>query len=364
MEEKSIAAVLEKPERVTLKEFPIPHVGTDEGLLKVELVGICSSDVLRYQGKADMNLLPLIMGHEIVGRIARIGQNAAKKFGVNEGDRVVLDVVTSCGACEPCLTGNYRFCKNPFGYGLRTSCDVPPHLWGAYSQYMYIAPGSIVYRIKESVPLKVAVLITGAIANALQWVCFLGQIRVGDTILIQGMGVQGLNAIVAAQEAGAKEIIVSGLSTDQDKFDLAYRLGADHIVNVEAMDLLEATNKLTDSRGVDLVLDVTGSPSSFAKSLEVVRKQGTIVLAGLIGGDVKVPIILDQIMKKEIKVQGGRSKGYQAIGAAVSLAESGKYPLDQIVTLEYPLKDCASVLQMMAGESEKKPLKVVLNPWA
>jgi threonine dehydrogenase-like Zn-dependent dehydrogenase len=271
---KSLAAVLERPNRVTLKEFPIPDIGFDGGLLKVEMVGICSSDVKIYQGKVTLFPSPLIMGHETVGRIAKIGQNAAKKRGVHEGDRVVLQAHTSCGACEDCLTGNYRFCKSALGYGLKTSCDVPP-------------------------------------------IC--GVATVSICILL--------------------------------------------LVDIEADDLVGLVKRLTDSRGVDLVLDVTGSPLSFAVSLEAVRQQGTVVLAGVIGNEVKVPIILDRIMQKEIKVQGVRSKGYQATAAAVSLVESGKYPLEQIVTAEYPLSDCESALKIAAGEGNVRPLKVVLKPW-
>lgn len=362
MAEKSLAAVLMGPREVTLKEFPVPDIGPDEGLLRVEMVGVCSTDVKIYQGKITHYPLPLIMGHETVGSIARIGENAAKKWGVKEGDKVVLEASTSCGGCEPCLTGNYRFCKNPLGYGLKTSCDTPPYLWGGYSQYMYIAPGSVVRPIKESVSLKVGALITGVIGNGVQWVCLLGKLKVGDTVLIQGMGVQGLSAIVAAREGGAKEIIVVGLTGDSDRFDLARQLGADRVINGEETNVLDAVDEFTDSRGVDLVLDITGSPASFPVALDAVRNQGTVVEAGLTGGSREVSIILDRIMQKEIRVQGARSKGYQASAIAVAIAESGRYPLDQIVTAEYPLSDCEKALKMAAGESGASPLKVVLRP--
>lgn len=361
MVERSLAAVLEKPGKITLKEFPIPEIGPDEGLLKVEMVGICSTDVKIYKGKITTYPLPLIMGHEMVGRIAKIGRNAAKKWGVNEGERVVLEASTSCGSCEACLTGNYRFCKNPLGYGLKTSCDVPPHLWGAYSQYMYIAPGSVVFKIKEDIPLRAATLITGVIANGVQWVCLIGEVKVGDTVLIQGMGVQGLSAIVSAREGGVKEIFISGLTSDRDRFDLARQLGAEHIVNVEEADLAKTVNEQTNSRGVDFVLDVTGSLTSFARSLEVVRNQGTVVLAGITGGNQEVPVILDRIVQKEIKVKGTRSKGYQATAAAVSIVESNKYPLDRMITAEYALSDCAQALRIAAGEGDIRPLKVLIH---
>jgi len=360
--EKSPAAVLEKPGRISIKEFQIPDIGPEEGLLQVEMVGICSTDIKIYQGKITTYPLPLIMGHEMVGRIAKIGPRAAESWGVKPGDRVVLEASTSCGACEACLTGSYRFCRNPLGYGLKTSCDTPPHLWGAYSRYMYIAPGSVVFPIRESVSLKTATLITGVIANAVQWVCLLGKIKVGDTVLIQGMGVQGLGAIVAAREAGASKIFISGLSGDQDRFDLALQLGAHQLINADTDDPVGTIADQTASRGVDLVLDVTGNPASISLALETVRKQGTVVEAGLIGGNTEVPIILDRIMQKEIRLQGARSKGYQATAAAVAIAESGKYPLEQIVTAEFPLTACTQAIETAAGQGGQRPLKVVITP--
>ena len=360
--EKSLAAVLEKPWKINLKEFPIPEIGPDEGLLKLEMVGICSTDVKIYQGKITTYPLPLIMGHETVGRIAKVGRNAAKKWGVKEGERVVLEASTSCGSCEPCLTGNYRFCKDPLGYGLKTSCNVPPHLWGGYSQYMYIAPGSVVFKIKEDVSVKAGSLVTGVIANGVQWICFIGEMKVGDTVLIQGMGIQGLSAIVAARENGAKEIFITGLSSDRDRFPLARELGAGHIIDVQEVDLVKAVKDRTGSRGVDFILDVTGVPASFGPSLDAARNQGTVVLAGLMGGNREVPVILDRIMQKELKVKGARSKGYQATAAALSIVESKKYPLEKLITAEYRLSDCDEALKRAAGEGGARLLKVVMTP--
>ncbi len=362
MLERSLAAVLEKPGKVILKEFPIPEIGPDEGLLKVEMVGVCSTDVKIYQGKITTYPLPLIMGHETVGRIAKIGRNAAKKWGVTEGERVVLEASTSCGSCEACLTGNYRFCKDPLGYGLKTSCDVPPHLWGGYSQYMYIAPGSVVFKINEDVSLMAGSLVAGVIANGVQWICLIGEIKVGHTVLIQGMGVQGLSAIVAAREGGAKEIFISGLTSDRDRFPVANEMGADHVIDIQELDLIKVIKDRTGSRGVDLVLDVTGGPASFGPSLEAVRNQGTVVLAGLMGGNREVPVILDRIMQKEINVKGARSKGYQATSAALAIVESNKYPLERLVTAKYRLSDCEEALKKAAGQGGARPLKVVITP--
>jgi len=90
----SKAVVLEAPEKMVLKEFPIPEIGPQEGLLKVEMVGVCSSDVGMYRGKATRapRPYPIIMGHEIFGTIAKIGEEASRKHGVKEGDRAIVEL--------------------------------------------------------------------------------------------------------------------------------------------------------------------------------------------------------------------------------------------------------------------------------
>ena len=111
-----------------------------------------------------------------------------------------------------------------------------------------------------------------------------------------------------------------------------------------------------------MVLDVTGNPASIGLALEAVRKQGTIVEAGLIGKDTPVPIILDRIMQKEIRLQGARSKGYVGTSGAIAIAESGRYPLDQMVSAEFPLTECTKAFETAMGKENVRPLKVMLIP--
>src|SRR6201996_6341838 len=108
---KTKAALLVAPRKIELREFPIPDIGEDEGLLQVEATGVCGVDWPAYTGRRlDRFKPPIILGHEIVGRIVKLGAKAAKRWNVREGDRVVLEEYAPCGHCQYCLSGHYYLC--------------------------------------------------------------------------------------------------------------------------------------------------------------------------------------------------------------------------------------------------------------
>mgnify|MGYP002396815393 CR=1 FL=1 len=134
--------VLEEPGRMVLREFPLPKIGPQEGLLKVEMAGVCGSDVVMYRGKVTRapRPYPIIMGHEIFCTIAEIGEEISMKSGLNVGDRAIVEYTLGCGECFYCVSGDYIHCESFLTYGSMISCKEPPHLWSAYSEYLYPAP--------------------------------------------------------------------------------------------------------------------------------------------------------------------------------------------------------------------------------
>ena len=358
------AAVIEDVRSMSVQTFPMPtHLGPDEALMKVEMVGVCGSDPAIYKGKMKhLAAMPLIPGHEPVGCTVEIGDEAAKRYGVSVGDRVVLEPTIPCGSCYQCKTGDYRMCQNLRGYGSFVPCTEPPHLWGAYAEYMYIAPNSGVHKISADLPAEAAILICAVVGNAIQWVQNLGDLKVGQSIVIEGAGQQGLAAVVAARECGASTIIVTGLARDARRLEFARRLGADHCINVEAQDIIETVREITTGRMADLVLDVTGSPDGVVASLDLVRPMGTVVSAGLTGNKA-IPLVVDKIVAKEIRFQGAFSHDIRAVLPAIQIVESRRYPLEEMITHRYPVDQAETALRVAAGEvPEEYPIKVVIAP--
>src|SRR5207248_7567125 len=131
------AVVQTAPRRLELRELPVPEIDDDSALLRVEACGICASDAEQYAGVLPVRL-PVVPGHEPLGVIERIGERAAKRWGVDVGDRVAVESIIRCGHCRACIAGRYQLCRGRgglFGHGY-VPLDRPPGLWGAYADYM------------------------------------------------------------------------------------------------------------------------------------------------------------------------------------------------------------------------------------
>jgi alcohol dehydrogenase len=365
MARKTISAVWEDNDKIVLREFDIPDIGPDEGLLKIEMAAICVGDAKSFKSKEKKNNLPIILGHEILGHIEKIGKIAKESYRVKEGDRVLVEKCIKCGRCYYCQIGSYNECEIGLKYGVHSSKN-PPHLWGAYGQYMYLAPGSTLNKISEKIPAEAAAM-TGNIANGIQWVRIIAQPSIGDTVVIEGPGPEGLSAIIAARESGVGQIIVTGLTFDKDRLKLAKELGAHHVIDVQREDVVEKVTTLTEGMMADMVVDLSGSPQGITTSIDLVRKQGTVISGGLTGKKVLVPLSVYKIVSRQIRFQGVHSKTFQATQMAIKLIESQKYPIEKMLTHKFPLKETAKALRTVKIEGEipirEYPVKAAVVPW-
>jgi len=282
MAERCRAATLVAPDKIEIREYPIPDIPPDGGLVAVEIAGVCGTDVKYLHGKIELPL-PTILGHEILGRVARLGGAAAALHGLKEGDRVILKGALGCGRCADCRRGAGRFCKKRTSYGGRTTSANAPHLFGGFADYVYLAPDILATKVPDDLPAKAAVLVGAVMANGFQWALRHGGVKMGDFVLIQGPGQQGLACAFAAKQAGAARIFVSGIGRDARRLELAKRFGADRTIDVEQENVVETVRRETDGAMADVVVDVSGNPKAIVASIDCVRRQGTMVLAGLTG---------------------------------------------------------------------------------
>jgi alcohol dehydrogenase len=357
--------VLEAPERMVMKEFPLPDIGPEEGLLRVEMVGVCGSDVGMYYGKATRALrpYPIIMGHEIFGTIAEIGKEASKRHHIKAGDHVIVEYAFGCGKCFSCRNGDYIHCELYWNYGSMISCKDPPHLWGAYSEYLYLPPRAMIHQVRRNLLPEIGVLICAVLGNAIRWLRMVGGVSQGDVVVIQGPGQQGLAGVIVAREAGAEKVIVTGMTRDATRFEMAKIFGADEIVDVEKTNPVESVKETTRGKMADVVMEVTGNPKGAISAIDLVKKRGTVILPGFYGMDKEVPLVLDKIIYKEVRIQGVFSHDFRSVIPAIQLAESGKYPLEKMVTHRFPLEDAEKAIKVAAGEIEgEDPIKVVIVP--
>ena len=257
-------ATLLGPDKLEVREYPVPDIPPDGGLVKVEMGGVCGTDVKYLHGKLKVDY-PIILGHEILGRVEKLGRNAAQIHKVKEGDRIILKGALGCGRCADCRRNNQRFCRQRTNYGGRTKCDQPPHLFGGFADYIYLAPDVLATKVSDALPAEAAALIGSVMANGFQWAIRRGGVKMGDYVLIQGPGQQGLSCTFASKHAGAAKIFITGIGRDKPRLELAKKFGADRTINVEEEDVVEVIRKETNGEMCDVVVDVSGNPNAISE---------------------------------------------------------------------------------------------------
>ena len=342
---------------VEMGRFDAISPGDDDAVLAVELAGVCGTDYHLFVGDIDAPL-PLVLGHEIVGRIARIGKQAAREWGVSAGDRVVVESTVPCGRCSWCRKGVYKYCPSRTGYGTSTSADVPPHLWGAMADEMYLAPGSIVHRAPDGMSAEVAVL-ASVVANAVSWTAEVGRAGPGVSVVVRGDGGHGLACVAAARQAGADAVVLIGRDADDRRHDLARRLGADAVLLAGEGEPAEVRGLLGDV-GAGLLIDASGDADAFAADLDLLPAQGRLIWAGLSGRSSTVD--LDRLVWNDIEVRGVFEKGPGSYRTALRLLAHEEIPFGEMVSATFPLERVAEAVEAMGPEQPDRPIRSVIRP--
>ena len=366
MAEHVVAAIQTGPRSIELTEFPRPSIGRDDALLRVEACGICGTDVEQYRGQLDGTIdlrYPLIPGHEPVGVIDAIGTDAAARWHLREGDRVAVEPFLPCGSCSYCLTGAYEHCNGwpqMMSYGF-IGTDVAPTLWGGYATHMYLHPKAVIHKVPAGIAPETAVLFN-PLGAGVRWGVTLPRTTIGSKVVVLGPGQRGLACAIAAKLAGASLVIITGLTSDRHKLDLAIELGADVAIDVEREDLVPRVRELTGA-GADIVVDVSAvATQPVVDAVDCVRPGGTIVLGGVKGRMVP-NFPSDKIVLRGITVIGARGVTAPGYREALSIIDSGALPVDRMRTHQFPLADAGLAIRTLAGEIEgENAINVVIRP--
>jgi threonine dehydrogenase-like Zn-dependent dehydrogenase len=383
--ERVLAAVLVQPGRYELQEYALPEPAPGCVLIRMELSGICGTDKHTYQGfttqyagagEGKQIRFPIIQGHENVGTVAAIGGDGRyddfEGVPLKVGDRVVVGANVCCGICYYCRHNfPYYFCQNMMDYGNNLCAADPPHLFGGWSQYIYIIPGSFLVRVPDELPSEIAVLteimaVTVGLDRAKQMSAFPSEAFLfDDTVVVLGVGPLGMCFLMKARMLGAGTIIAVDLS--EYRLQFARRLGADHVINASKSTLVERLDYvrgLTHGRGADLVIGTAGVPQAVPEALDMMRLGGLLVEAGNFSDLGEVAISPHRhICAKSARILGVGGEEPAAYGP--SLRQMARYmqayPLKEFVSHRFPLRDVeAAVHQAVAADS----MKVAIMPWA
>ncbi len=346
------AAVLVKPKTLVAREFARPTIGPDDALLRIEACGICGSDYEQYEGAQpqheDYTPYPVVPGHEPLGVIEEIGARARQRWDVREGDRVAVRSGYGCGRCEACARWEPRACPKRGGTYGYTDVGKPPYLWGGYAEHMYLSPYSVLKKMAPRLPAAVAVMFN-PLAAGLSWAGSVPGTGPGDRVVILGAGQRGLCCVVGARAAGARQIVVTGLSRDAQKLAFARELGADVTVNAETEDVVARVREATDG-GAEVVVDTTPyAPQSLNHAVAIAVRKGRIVVAGLKGLRPTRELQADDVIYKELTIRGVLSMPVTETFRAIELIESGRYPFEKMHTHSFPLEQAEDAIRTLAG---------------
>ncbi|MHB8670710.1 MAG: zinc-dependent alcohol dehydrogenase [Acidimicrobiales bacterium] len=362
--DRARALVLEAPRRLVARQFPVPEIGEDDGLLRVAACGLCGTDHEQYTGALGGGFA-FVPGHETVGVVEALGPRAAARWGVAVGDRVAVEVFQSCRECRACRAGEYRRCeRHGLGdmYGF-IPAERSPGLWGGYAEYQYLAPDSMVLAVPADLDPVIATLFN-PLGAGIRWGVTVPETGPGDVVAVLGPGIRGLCAAAAAKEAGAGYVMVTGLGPrDAGRLALAREFGADLAVDVGVEDPVRALRKATGGLA-DVVVDVTAkAPAAFAQAVSLARVAGTIVVAGTRGTDETPGFSPDLVVFKELRILGALGVDVTAYRAALALLVAGRYPFAELPRRCVDLDRAEELLLAMAGETDSpQPVHGVLQP--
>jgi L-iditol 2-dehydrogenase len=326
------AVVKAKPEPgVEVREVDDPVAGLGEVMVRVRAAAICGSDLgiydftPAYSGMA----LPVVMGHEFSGVVEAVGEGVE---GYAAGDRVLSRSVVSCGECRFCIAGMDNLCESSSLFGI--------HQDGGFAEYISV-PQGLLYPIPEGMSFEEAALVE-PLSNAVHFVNDITPVEPGDLAVVLGIGPIGLFSAQLLRIAGA-EVIVTGISVDTERFEIAGRLGLE-AVNVDEVNPVGLVMERTSGRGADVALVAVGASSAVHQAVRLVRKRGHVTVVGIFPGDVAVP--MTTVVRREITLAGAYDARAENFEEAVELIESGRITAAELVTHRFPLEEAERAFEV------------------
>jgi putative phosphonate catabolism associated alcohol dehydrogenase len=347
----TVAAVFHGPATpIEFREIPLPRLQDQEILVEVVACTMCGSDLHSLHGRRPVPT-PTILGHEILGRIAEFGPHASRLDAADRelsvGDRVTWGVVASCGDCFYCLRRLPQKCERQTKYGHE---PIRPgrELTGGLAGHCVLAAGTAVFRVPDHLsdavvcPANCATATVGAALDAA------GPL-VGARVLVMGCGMLGLTAAAWARSLGAETVVACDV--DHARLNLTDAFGASHRASPE--NLAEVVRESTNGYGVDVTLELTGSPEAIEAAVPLVRIGGTVVLVGSVCPTRPVPIVPEQIVRRCLTLRGIHNYRPRDLEAALGfLGSQPSFPFDTLVSEWQPLS-ALEQLQKTPGSPHK-----------
>lgn len=325
-----------------LKQAEEPQPDPDGIVIKVEIAGICGSDLHAFEGKHPFVKPPIVMGHEFSGEIHLIGSQVTDS-SLQVGQRVIVEPSITCGQCYNCRTGRYNICDHLKVIG----CQIT----GGYATYVKV-PAANVIPLDDTLTYEDGAMIE-PLAVAVHAV-ELGKVKAGDHIVVIGAGTIGLLVAQAAKAKGAK-VAISDLQ--DSRLAIARQLGIDMQINSGKASIIDELKEFAPD-GADIIFECVGKAFTLRQSVEIARKGSRIVIVGVVEGDVSLPV--HYIQDRELELLGDLMYTRKDFLQALELVQNKEVHLDPLKTKTYMLKDINEAFRYVL-DNPADTLKVFLK---
>ena len=330
-------------EALKIDRVETPEIGLSDVLVDIKASGICRSDLNYRDGLAPVAKLPLTLGHEIAGIVSETGERVE---GTEEGDRVCVHYIRSCGNCLFCRADRENFCEEYQMIGK----DVD----GGFAEYI-VVPARNVLKLPDTLPFDEACILGCAVSTTYH-ALRRGRIRAGENVVVYGVGGLGAQAIQLAKVFNAGKVIA--VDTSDEKLNLAKKLGADEFVNATVEDPAERIGSVTEGKLADLVLDFVGAAKVVEQEIRCVGKGGRLVLVGIGRDDIMISPY-KTIIGKEMELIGVNDHLRSELVELIEIIGSGMIDLSTSITHRVHLDEVNSGLRILE-ERIGNPVRVVV----
>lgn len=354
------AAVLVEPNKLETWEVPVADPEPGGVLGRILLGGVCGSDVHLYTGSAGTLPFPVVLGHEGIARVEKLGAGVDKDYAGNsvaEGDLIYWAPTPLCGRCYACSVVGDPPCEESQFF---EHAEKPN--WGAFAEWAWIPSSMAFYRLPDGADPEALAALGCALPTVMGGFEHAGGVEVGDSVLVQGAGPVGLSGVLIAAESGAEQIIV--MAGNERKLEIAKKLGATHVVSTKETtreERREQVREIAGPHGPRFVFEAAGTLEAFPEGFELTADHGTYLVQGLWGATGTVEIEPRQFTIKNMKVVGDcfhkNRDYYRAMKLAARVQD--RIPLAAMITDRFPVSETREALRSVErGEA----IKAVIDP--
>jgi threonine dehydrogenase-like Zn-dependent dehydrogenase len=360
---KGKLAVMVEPNKLEYQQYQLPSAAKGALLLRIIRANVCGSELHVWNGSHPVKK-DGILGHEMVGMIEEIGEGVTKDHAGNPiqiGDRVTATYFQACGRCGPCADGAFLLCENTYEY-FNKRPEETPHFHAAFSTHYYVQPTQFFYKVPNNIPDSVAASANCAISQVYYGIDKV-QVKINETVVIQGAGGLGLYATAISKESGARVIVIDGV---EERLNQAIKFGADHVINLNQFDTIEKRSayikELTNGKGADVGIEVAGAPSAFSEGIHHIKPGGRFLTMGNVAPGRTTEFDPGFLTRKSITIYSVNRYQPWYLGKALKFLSSTihKYPYESIIDGEFDFSEVETALNKSVNR-EVTRASIVMN---